>query len=200
MLGASALMADELVIPGHGGSYDSARGYWFTSPCDFDITGLRVPTGASDSLEQSIQIVKMDGPWDPYPTETTAFTNLGYWSRVSSYDWIDTDIAVNTGDLIGIMGMRGGLTDYGPYSGENWDTTICGDAVELWRFGYQGSIFDAAAPNVWRELVSDYYIGRIEMRYECDGGGGGNGSPELSTWMLLACSGLAGLAFRRRRS
>jgi hypothetical protein len=27
----------------------------------------------------------------------------------------------------------------------------------------------------------------------------GNGSPELSTWMLLACSGLAGLVIRRRR-
>jgi hypothetical protein len=26
-----------------------------------------------------------------------------------------------------------------------------------------------------------------------------NGSPELSTWMLLACSGLAGLVIRRRR-
>ena len=30
-------------------------------------------------------------------------------------------------------------------------------------------------------------------------GSGGNGSPELSTWMLLACSGLAGLALWRRR-
>jgi hypothetical protein len=29
--------------------------------------------------------------------------------------------------------------------------------------------------------------------------GPGNGSPELSTWMLLACSGLAGLVLRRRR-
>jgi MYXO-CTERM domain-containing protein len=29
--------------------------------------------------------------------------------------------------------------------------------------------------------------------------GPGNGSPELSTWMLLACSGLAGLVIRRRR-
>jgi hypothetical protein len=32
-----------------------------------------------------------------------------------------------------------------------------------------------------------------------DKGGGHNGSPELSTWMLLACSGLAGLVIRRRR-
>ena len=31
------------------------------------------------------------------------------------------------------------------------------------------------------------------------GGGTGNGSPELSTWMLLACSGLAGVVLRRRR-
>jgi LPXTG-motif cell wall-anchored protein len=40
-------------------------------------------------------------------------------------------------------------------------------------------------------------IDNIEM-----GGGGtgpGNGSPELSTWMLLACSGLAGVVLRRRR-
>ena len=29
--------------------------------------------------------------------------------------------------------------------------------------------------------------------------GDGNGSPELSTWMLLACSGLAGVVLRRRR-
>jgi hypothetical protein len=31
------------------------------------------------------------------------------------------------------------------------------------------------------------------------GGGPGNGTPELSTWVLLACSGLAGLVLRRRR-
>jgi len=46
--------------------------------------------------------------------------------------------------------------------------------------------------------VSNNYLGRIEMRYECDDGGG-NATPELSTWMLLVCSGLAGLVLRRRR-
>jgi MYXO-CTERM domain-containing protein len=39
-----------------------------------------------------------------------------------------------------------------------------------------------------------------DVTYDEDGGGDSHGSPELSTWMLLACSGLAGLAFRRRRS
>jgi len=103
---------------------------------------------------------------------------------------------VDTGDLIGIMGMRGGVTDYGAYSGDYWDTTICGDPVELWRFGSQHSIEDAPAPDVWRELYPNYYLGRIEMRYECAGGGA---TPELSTFALLACSGLGGLVGLGRR-
>jgi hypothetical protein len=249
MLAAPALMADELVIPGYSSSFAGwARGYWFTSPNDFDITGLRVPTETSASLEQSIQIVRLTGPWDAFPATTSDFTTLGYWGRVSSYDWIDADIEVNTGDLIGIMGMRGGLTSYGAYAGDHWDTTILGDPVELWRFGTQGSIEDAPASNVWYEPISNYYIGRVEMRHQLRGGGGGDGgdnggdngggdgggngggdggngggdgggsgggggngggngggsggggggTPELPTWMLLACSGLAGLVLCRR--
>jgi hypothetical protein len=37
-----------------------------------------------------------------------------------------------------------------------------------------------------------------DVTYDADGAGA-HGSPELSTWMLLACSGLAGLGLWRRR-
>ena len=73
-----------------------------------------------------------------------------------------------------------GGPDYLGFSGGGFDTIRMRDGSPG-----GGSVTDG----------TDQYlaIDNIEM------GGGGNGSPELSTWMLLACSGLAGVVLRRRR-
>jgi hypothetical protein len=51
----------------------------------------------------------------------------------------------------------------------------------------------------WTASLNDPFNGFAMGRLVVANGPAGNGSPELSTWMLLACSGLAGLVIRRRR-
>ena len=49
------------------------RGYFFTAPIDFCITGIRVPTDASTGC-QSVAILRFtDGGPTAYPTLTNAF-------------------------------------------------------------------------------------------------------------------------------
>jgi hypothetical protein len=64
-----------------------------------------------------------------------------------------------------------------------------------------GFVSDTPVVTYWQAFIdgeTDFAMGNLVVASPEDGGG--NGSPELSTWMLLACSGLAGLVIRRRRS
>jgi len=58
--------------------------------------------------------------------------------------------------------------------------------------------------NGWlKDTAADAVVGKgvakAELEYLVNGDGDGQATPELSTWMLLACSGLAGVVGLRRR-
>jgi MYXO-CTERM domain-containing protein len=65
-------------------------------------------------------------------------------------------------------------------------------------FGFWGDVGVTGWTASIDTTLGGFAMGRLVVAGPEDGGDG-HGSPELSTWMLLACSGLAGLAFRRRR-
>jgi len=68
--------------------------------------------------------------------------------------------------------------------------------------GTSGAAFFGALSDVgitgWKAYTSPGSGGFAMGRLVVTGDNPGNGSPELSTWMLLACSGLAGLVLRRK--
>ncbi|MBP6877337.1 MAG: PEP-CTERM sorting domain-containing protein [Phenylobacterium sp.] len=166
------------------------RGYYFTAPTAFTITGVYVPTDASSGA-QSIEIVRFNSTTPPgYPGVTNDFSSLGQWLNNSTAGFISTNISVAAGDIIGVYGWRDSVNSYGA---SNYLTQIGGYDVTLIRSGFQHSLNDSAVADVWSE--PDSRIGRVQFSYEL-----GSAVPEPATWaMLITGFGLAGGAIRMRR-
>ncbi len=158
------------------------RGYFFTAPCDLTITGLRVPEDAS-TASQNIQIIKFNsGPPPSFSATTNDFVSLGRWINVTGSSRIDCAISIVSGDIIGILGDRGGINSYGtgPYT-----ASINGNSVVLTRIGMQYPLSTTIAQDIWQE--SGGSIGRIEMYYTA-------GSPvPVSFWVIVASFFIVGI-------
>lgn len=189
-----ALQADAqtmMALPAHNSIYTgSARGYWFTAPCPFTITGLRVPVDAGTGL-QYIHVMKCN---DPFPVPTTGSTNfntLSYISGAPSGVIQNVNITVNTGDVIGILGTAGQGNSY--TSSGIYTSTINGMQVYLTRFGYQGDIDTGPAPEYWGIAQNTSgSISRVEMYYTVGTGGACTSPPTPGTSVTtspLVCLG-----------
>lgn len=156
-------------LPPHASVYTGmVRGYWFTAPTNFTITGLRVAQQAGTGT-QSIHVFKInDASPVAFPTTSTNFTTLAYISNAPNNTIQTVNINVTAGDKIGILGsVISGTTVANSYGGSSQvtnTTTINGNSVVLYRLLYQGSIAGAAAPNYSTE-PSSWSISRVEMYY-----------------------------------
>ncbi len=155
-------MATMMSLPPHSTNFGgNVRGYWFTAPSCFTITGLRVPEDAS-SEGQNIEIIRFNSGEPPlYSGTTNDFVSLGRWIGVAGSSTIATSISVITGDVIGILGNRGDINSYGnaPFA-----TTIDGNAVTLTRMGMQLPLSTNVAQDIWQEEGGS--ISRVELYYE----------------------------------
>ncbi|MCD4734884.1 MAG: T9SS type A sorting domain-containing protein, partial [Bacteroidales bacterium] len=153
-------------IPPQQGTYSgNVRVYYFNAPIDFTITGLRIPDDQPGN--QTIEIIRFNsGPAPEYPTITNDFVQLGRWVNIPGTAQIPCNIAVTSGEWIGILGYRGTTNSYGsaPYN-----TSIDGNPVTLTRMGMQYYLTTTAAQDVWQQSASNN-IGRIEMYYSIGGG------------------------------
>jgi hypothetical protein len=117
---AFEVYADEVLDVGDAtGTYSGeVRGFTFTAPTDFTITGIDVPTDAS-SNPFSAAILKVND---------TNFSDWTYGSSTLNYDVLydirgqatavsGLNIAITQGDQIGVLGNRGDINSYGsgPY-------------------------------------------------------------------------------------
>ena len=149
-------------LPEHTSTFTgNVRGYWFTAPTSFVVTGLRVPNDVVG--DQTIEIIRFNsGPPPTWSGTTNDFVSLGRWVSVSGSAIIECNIPVSAGDYIGILGCRGTTTSYGP---NNYATTINGNAVTLTRLGMQYQLPTNVAQDVFQEPTGSS-LGRIEMYYE----------------------------------
>lgn len=154
-----------ITLPTQSSTYTGyVRGFWFISPIDFTIIGLRVPVAAG-SGDQSIQVMKIhSGGVALYSATGTNFTTLYYTNSGASNVIQQVSIPVSAGDTIGILGQVGTVTSYGPSTPSPFPSDISGVSVDLHRFIYQGDITSAPAPNYSSENTSS--IGRIEVYYQ----------------------------------
>lgn len=151
-------------IPAFSHTYSgTSRGFWFTAPTDFIITGLRVPTdiGLDD---QNIHLVRFNAPPPAYAASTTAFTTLGYWNGVPGASIVATSIEIKQGDIIGVLGTRGTNSDnsYATPAGP-FQSTILGQPVTLTRLLYQNDIHLNPATEFSEEVGGN--IARVEIYY-----------------------------------
>ena len=165
------------------------RGYWFTSPSNITITGLHVPDDAS-SATQNIEIIRFNSAPPHYSGTTNDFVSLGRWINVAGSTTIACNITVSSGDMIGILGDRGGVNSYG--TGPH-NTTINGNSVVLNRMGMQYLLSSAPAHSIWQEPT--HPIGRVEIYYDS------TYSVPLSNWPIYLGILLIGvfIIFRVRR-
>lgn len=168
MVGAALVLAPALAaaqtqipLPGQTGTFSTnARGFWFTSPSNIVITGLRVPTDA-DSGPQSIELVRFNsGPPPIFSTTTNDFTSLFRVVNDATTNILPVSIPVATGDVIGVLGVRSNVNSYAPSPAAS---TIDGNAVTLTRLGMQFPLSTNTARELWTETGGS--ISRAEIYY-----------------------------------
>lgn len=146
----------------------NARGYFFTAPSDFTITGLFVP-GNNGTL-QNIAVIRFDNNLPPplYATTTNAFTTLFVTQNNPSTGVIPVNIPVLAGEVIGVLATRG-PGDINSYAPSPATTTINGTSVTLTRMGMQLPLATNLPQTIWQEAGGS--ISRLEITYEtgCEG-------------------------------
>ncbi|HRZ50154.1 MAG TPA: T9SS type A sorting domain-containing protein [Bacteroidales bacterium] len=162
------LLPAKVPVPAHATNFSgNSRGFWFTAPCDFLLTGVRAPTDFSTN-PQSIHLVKFTAAPPIYTSTTTAFTTLFYGANIGDTGFINLSVQIYSGDIIGVMAVRnngsgGSVTSYTSASSPI-SSSLGSHTISLARLGWQGSIISSAAANFWTENTAP--IGRAELRYE----------------------------------
>lgn len=162
----------------------SARGYFFTAPTNFTMTALRVPTDASTG-NQNVAVVRFTGATPPpaFPGTTNAFTTLFVSQNNPAAGNIPVNIAINAGDVIGILGTRG--ADVNSYSTAPNTTTIGTFSVPLTRMGMQFPLATTAPQQIFSEAA--FQISRVFFDYTI----GSLGPQSTGTFLWTPAAGLS---------
>ncbi|MCB9230361.1 MAG: PKD domain-containing protein [Bacteroidia bacterium] len=148
-------------IPAQTGTFTgNVRGYWFTAPTCFTITGVEMPTDAGTG-NQSIAILRLDAAPPLYSTTTNAFTTLFLTQNDPTQGPFAVNIQVEQGDVIGVLGQRATVNSYAP---AGYTSNINGMTMTLARLGMQYSLTTTPPQNIWTESGSS--ISRVFLYYD----------------------------------
>lgn len=202
VMAASLSFADIAGMPPQTGTFNgSTRGYWFTAPSAFTITGIKVmaQTGSTASL-QNFAVLKFDGNIPPpnFSATTNAFQQLALGFNQTANIFIPVNVTVNAGEVIGIYGnMTAASTataGQNSYGNGTIGTIINGTPVTLNRSGMQFHLGQNTSPtgmhDVWSEPASTN-ITRVEFEYAP--------VPEPATMAVLGL-GVAAMLRRRKKA
>ena len=162
-MGSMPAMAQKQIdLPEHTGPFTSpvsVRGYWFTAPKDFAITGVEVPTDAS-SGNQSIAVVRFAAEPPLFDATTNDFEVLFLTQDDSATGMIPTYLEIASGDVIGVLGSRNGVASY---ASAPFASSIDGLPITLRRLGMQFPLASTAPQQLFTEEGSS--ISRVRLFY-----------------------------------
>jgi len=190
-------------MPPHNNSFTgNTRGYWFTAPVGFTMTGVHVlQDPATQNGFMNFAVVRFDGAVPPptFSSTTNAFQQLALGLDMPSNTFAAVNVVVNAGDVIGVYGNTaltvGTTTGVNSYTAPQTQATtlIDGNVVDLFRSGMQFHLGSATSPggmhDIWAEPTSTQ-ISRVEFEYTV--------VPEPGTLIALGLGG-ALLLLRRRK-
>src|SRR3972149_5448132 len=166
------------------------RGYYFTAPTTFSLVGLYIPTDATPSGPQAVEVVRFTaGPPPAWPGTTNSFVSLFYQAAWIPNTTIPCNITINAGDVIGVYGART-ASCVNSYDGANFATTICGQPATLTRSGMQACLASMQMQNICAE--ASFNIGRIFMYTTCCNMAPPINPPTTVTGPNNVCSGQSG--------
>ncbi len=147
-------------LPAQGTTFTgNVRGYYFTAPVNFTITGLKIP--ADNAGLQNIAVVRFTAGAPPlFATTTNSFNVLYITQNNPSTSILPVSIAVTAGDIIGILGSAGTTNSY---AASPVGSTIAGMPITLARLGMQFPLNTTAPQDLWTEASGN--ISRVEMYY-----------------------------------
>lgn len=150
---------ESLTLPPHSSPFSgNSRGYYFTAPVSFVITGVRVPTDANAG-NSNIAIIKLPAAPPLYSAFTNTFDVLYLTqNNTSGTGTIAVNIPVYAGDVIGVLGDRGGVNSYG--TGPTTQT-LGTNTVTVSRMGMQYPLSSTAPQELWTEAGGS--ISRVEL-------------------------------------
>lgn len=162
-MGSVAMAQTQILVPLPAQSTTftgNVRGYWFTAPTCFTITGVQVPTDASTG-NQSIAIVRLQSAPPLFSTTTNNFSTLFLTQNNPASGILPVNIQVETGDVIGVLGCRNTVNSYGT---ANYVSSIEGFPVTLARLGMQFPLTTTAPQDLWTEASGS--ISRVNLYYD----------------------------------
>ena len=136
---AFEVYADEVInIPDHDSNYaedqNLVRGFYFTAPVNFTITGIDVPTDAGASpFDASIYRLKNVTTYPTYMPLSDIETLADFSDQSTAVNGLN--IAVSQGEIIGAVGRRGIITSYTTRANNTFDSYIGGHLVTFTRLG-----------------------------------------------------------------
>jgi len=156
-----AMAQKQIDLPEQTGPFGgpNVRGYWFTAPKDFAITGVEVPTDASEG-NQSIAVVRFTAEPPLFGSTTDDFEVLFLTQDDSATGMIPTYLEIASGDVIGVLGSRNGVASY---ASAPFASSIDGLPITLRRLGMQFPLASTAPQQLFTEEGSS--ISRVRLFY-----------------------------------
>lgn len=146
------------------------RGYYFTSPVDLIITGLRVPVAVGGTVS-GLAVIKLPTAPPLYASVTNTFSTLYLNQAATGTNIISVNIPVYAGDIIGVLGERNDTSAYGPNLGTGMFAStlgVAGPTVNLYRMGMLYNLATQTPTDIWTETVNTIGIVELYAKQACN--------------------------------
>ena len=186
-------------LPNYSGSFSvssATRGFYFQSPVDFLVTGLRVPDEKKHG-KQNVAVYKLAAKAPAYPQSATGGLQF-FKAGEPSNNIIPCLVNFKQGEWFGVLGACGDTTImHNSYGSASYPSQVLGRPVTLLRFLTQTNLVTAQGNGAYSN-EDQGSISRIEVYVQSAVrlAGSGSGAPGTTLDFTLTAAIDAGLPYQ----